>query len=215
MKHHSLQVANADQSASQRQDLLTKIATVAARFIAEDGATYSNAKQKAAQQVLCSGKINREFLPDNSLIEQQVRIHNQLFLADTQPARLLHLRKLALRIMQDLEQFNPNLVGAVLNGTAGEHSEIFIQLFNDNNKEVALYLLNRGIKFEVSEAQNEQRRHQSGQRESQEMLSFIRDDEAIHLVLFACNDLHRISAKKSPRANIGALQKLIEGTLPA
>ncbi|PRC91344.1 hypothetical protein [Solimicrobium silvestre] len=211
MKHLSPQPVIVESHTTQKQDLRNEIATIAARFIAEDGATYAIAKQKAAQQVLGSSKINHDSLPDNSLIEQQVRLYNQLFFADSQPARLLYLRKLALTLLQELEQFNPHLTGAVLNGTAGEHSEIFIQLFVDNNKEVAIYLLNQRIQFEVSETLQG---HQSRQQEAQETLSFMRANEVIHLVLFASDDVRRLSTKKMPRANASALQHLIEESLP-
>ena len=39
-------------------------------------------------------------------IEDEVRIYNELFFSDTQPARLLHLRKLALHMMEELTQFS-------------------------------------------------------------------------------------------------------------
>jgi hypothetical protein len=204
MKHTSAQPVFADQPSSKIQEIRHEIATIAARYVAEDGATYAIAKQKAAQQVLGANKFSRDFLPDNALIEQQVHIYNQLFFSDTQPDRLLYLRQLALTVMRELVQFNPHLTGAVLNGSAGEHAEIVIQLFVDNNKEVAIYLLNGRIDFEVSESQQERREGPV------ETLSFMRDNEGIHLVLFASDDLRRVSAKKSPRANIGALQKLIE-----
>jgi len=204
MKHTSAQPVFADQPSSKIQEIRHEIATIAARYVAEDGATYAIAKQKAAQQVLGANKFSRDFLPDNALIEQQVHIYNQLFFSDTQPDRLLYLRQLALTVMRELVQFNPHLTGAVLNGSAGEHAEIVIQLFVDNNKEVAIYLLNGRIDFEVSESQQERREGPV------ETLSFMRDNEGIHLVLFASDDLRRVSAKKSPRANIGALQKIIE-----
>ena len=204
MKHTSAQPVFADQPSSKIQEIRHEIATIAARYVAEDGATYAIAKQKAAQQVLGANKFSRDFLPDNALIEQQVHIYNQLFFSDTQPDRLLYLRQLALTVMRELVQFNPHLTGAVLNGSAGEHAEIVIQLFVDNNKEVAIYLLNGRIDFEVSESQQERREGPV------ETLSFMRDNEGIHLVLFASDDLRRVSAKKSPRATIGALQKLIE-----
>jgi hypothetical protein len=194
---------------SQIQEIRQEIATIAARYIAEDGATYAIAKHKAAQQVLGSDKFSHDLLPDNSQIEQQVHVHNQLFLSDTQPARLLHLRRLALTVMQELPQFNPHLSGSVLNGTAGEHAEIVIQLFVDNGKEVAIYLLNKNVQFEVSESQSDPGRRS----DPVETYSFMRDNEGIHLVLLAPDDLRRGSAKKSPRANILALQKLIEESL--
>src|SRR3569832_1439459 len=67
------------------------------------------------------------------------------------PARMLMLRRLAVELMENLDQFNPYLTGAVANGTAGEHSDIHLQLFSDNPKDVALHLLNQNIDFETSE----------------------------------------------------------------
>ena len=209
MKHTSAQQFFSDPPTSQIQEIRLEIATIAARYVAVDGATYAIAKQKATQQVFGSNKFSRDFLPDNNLIEQQVHLYNQIFFADTQPARVLHLRQLALTIMQDLTLFNPHLTGAVLNGSAGEHAEIVIHLFVDNNKEVAIYLLNRNIDFDVSESSQEAGRKQ----DPIETLSFMRDNEGIHLVLFANDDLRRMPTKKSPRANISALQKLIEESL--
>ena len=206
MKYSSSHPAFADQQPAQIQQIRLEIATIAARLIVEDGATYAIAKQKAAQQALGSSKFSHDFLPDNELIEQQVRLHNQLFHGQSQPARLLHLRKLALTVMRELEQFNPHLSGAVLNGTAGSHADIVIHLFVDNTKEVAIYLLNKGVQFEVSEAQQDHGR----KLDPVETLSFIRDNEGIHLVLFAIDDLRHLSAKKYSRATIGALQSLIE-----
>jgi hypothetical protein len=192
------------------QSLRHQIATIAARYVAEDGATYAIAKQKAAQQVVGTGRINREVLPDDELIEQQVLLHNQLFLADSQPQRLLTLRRLALRVMQDLEQFNPHLTGAVASGSAGRHDEIVVQLFVDNTKDVAIYLLNKGIQFDVDEAPANRFSHQ----EPVETLSFSRDNEGVHLVLLPTDAIRRakgkFAGKMAPRANIEALTRLIE-----
>ncbi|MET3106132.1 hypothetical protein AAKU58_000947 [Oxalobacteraceae bacterium GrIS 1.18] len=206
MKHLSPLPVSAELPGTPIQQIHREIATVAARFVAEDGATYAIAKQKAAQQVLGSTRFSRECLPDNSLIEQQVHLYNQLFLTDTQPARLLHLRQLALTVMRELARYNPQLTGAVLNGSAGEHAEIVIHLFVDNSKELAIELLNRNIDFDVSESSRD-----SGRRQDPiETFSFARDTEGIHLVLFATDDVRHMSAKKSPRANIDALEKLIQ-----
>ncbi len=196
----------AEQPPAQLQQIRLEIATIAARLIVEDGATYAIAKQKAAQQVLGPGKFSHDLWPGNDLIEDQVRLHNQLFHSQSQPARLLHLRKLALSVMRELEQFNPYLTGAVLNGTAGTHADIVIHLFVDNAKEVAIHLLNKGVQFDVSEAPPNHGR----KLDPVETLSFVRDNEGIHLVLFAMDDLRHLSVKKFPRATIGALQSLIE-----
>src|SRR4051794_18858521 len=111
--------------------LRAEIAAAAARMIAEDGADYGTAKRKAAKQILGNAKIRGDIMPDNAQIEEEVRQYHELFFANTQPARLQHLRKLALQLMEELAAFSPYLTGAVLNGTAGEHSDIHLQLFAD------------------------------------------------------------------------------------
>src|ERR1700688_507762 len=127
--------------------LRAEIAVAAARMIAEDGADYGSAKRKAARQILGANKVRGDLLPDNEQIEEEVRQHFALFYGDTQPARLLWLRRIALRLMADLAQFSPYLTGAVLNGTAGEHSDIHLQLFTESPKDVEIFLLNKNIRF--------------------------------------------------------------------
>lgn len=189
--------------------LRSEIAVAAARMIAQDGADYASAKRRAAEQILGHAKARKlrgEILPDNAQIEQQVRIYHALFSGDAQPARLLHLRTLALRLMQDLAQFNPYLTGAALNGSAGEHSDLHLQLFTDNPKEVALFLLNRNISFEVSEAPRS--RHRGG-HDPVETLSFLWHNEGVHLAIYGPDDLRSSNKSKSERANLAALQALI------
>jgi hypothetical protein len=180
--------------------LRTEIAMLAAKMIAEDGADYGSAKRRAAKQILGNSKVQGNILPDNAQIEQEVREYNALFFGDTQPQRLHLLRNIALDTMLDLEQFNPYLVGAVLNGTAGKHSDIYLHLYADNSKEVAIFLLNKDIQFEVSE-------HFNKRNESIETLSFLRRQEGVHLLLHSMDDI-RLGAR-SERANIAALRTLI------
>src|SRR5690606_1670096 len=145
-------------SLSDNELLRAEIAAAAARLIAEDGADYGTAKRKAARQILGETRVRGDILPDNAQVENEVRLYNELFLADTQPARLLRLREIALIVMAELEAFNPFLTGAVLNGTAGEHSDIHLQLFTESPKDVEVFLLNRNIGFEVSETAHFHRR---------------------------------------------------------
>src|SRR4051812_34913148 len=118
------------------ESLRAEIAAAAARMIAEDGADYGSAKRKAVKQILGDAKVAGRILPDNAQIEEEVRLYNELFFADSQPARLVRLRRLALQVMTELAHFNPYLTGAVLNGTAGVHSDIHLQLFADSPKDV-------------------------------------------------------------------------------
>ena len=193
---------------SNTELLRAEIAIAAARMIAEDGVDYGTAKRKAAKQILGNNKVRGDVLPDNAMLEEEVRLYNELFFGDTQPARLLHLRNLAVRLMGELAPFQPHLTGAVLNGTAGEHSDIHLQLFSESPKDVEIYLLNKRIDFEVSESS-----HFKGRSEPVETLSFIWQQEGVHLALYETDDL-RGAIKKSvsgrqERADIEFVRALI------
>ena len=191
-------IFNDGDSVAQIRD---EIASLAAKFIAEEGAEYGAAKRRAVKQLLGNQKLNGNILPDNAQIEQEVREYQALFFADTQPARLRHLRQLAAVLMQELAQFNPYVIGAVFNGTAGEHSDIYLHLYTDNSKDVAIFLLNLGIDYEVSE-------HQGKRGEALETLSFIYKNEGVHLLVHAMDDLRHTD--KNGRGNLNNLQTLIE-----
>lgn len=186
---------------TEAQALRAEIAALAARMIAEDGADYGSAKRRAAKQILGNQKIKGDILPDNSQVESEVREYNALFFGDSQPQRLFHLRELAIELMQKLDKFNPYLVGAVLNGTASKHSDIHLHLYTDNSKEVAIFLLNLDIQYEVSESLNKR-------REAMETLSFMFQNEGVHLLIHNHDDLR--ASPRADRANLTALRQLIE-----
>jgi hypothetical protein len=167
--------------------LRASIAAAAARMIAEDGADYSSAKRKAARQIL--GASRSCTLPDNAQIEQEVRLYQALFQCDTQPARLLHLRKLALQAMQALAQFHPMLTGAVLNGSAGTHCDIHLQLFADSAKEVELFLLDQQIPIALSETPHFKGPRKGEQHRTVETVSFPWQQETVHAALYQSDDL--------------------------
>ncbi|QGZ62352.1 UDP-N-acetylmuramate--alanine ligase [Paraburkholderia acidisoli] len=196
------------------QRVREEIALAAARMIAEDGLDYATAKRKAAKQVVGETRIEGTWLPDNDQIEEEIREYQALFQGDSQPAVLRRLREIALEWMRRLEAFNPFLTGAVLNGTAGEHSDIHLQIFCDNAKDVAIWLLNANIQYDVSET-----RHFAA-RGLVETLSFMwrpsRAEEpvGIHVALYNTDDLRgavRADGRgRVPRANAQALQALID-----
>lgn len=193
---------------SDAEQLRAEIAAAAARMIAEDGADYGTAKRKAAKLILGDTKVRGDFMPDNTQVEEEVRLYNELFFSESQPARLAFLRKMALRLMNELSRFNPFLTGSVLNGTATDHSDIYLHLFAESPKDVEIFLLNRDIQFEVSET-----RHFNGRSDDVETVSFMWQKEGVHLVLFELDDLRGAgrsgSGRKIERANIDALTKLI------
>lgn len=126
---------------SRRDDNLRRqIAYLAARLMAEEGVTdVAFAKQKAARQ---AGLADARLLPDNREIEEALRDFQGLFQGDTQPGELRALRLTALELMKRLVEFQPALVGPVLGGTANQFTEITLQLFADDDKELALFLVN-------------------------------------------------------------------------
>lgn len=183
----------------ESESLRSEIAIAAARMIAEEGADYGSAKRRAAKQIMGDVKVRGDYLPDNAQIELEVRAHQALFFGDTQPARLLHLRRLAAELMRQLAPFSPYLTGAVLNGTAGEHSDIHLQLFAESSKDVAVYLMDRNIRFDASESA-----HFKGRSEPVETLSFLWKHEGVHLALYDVDDL-RGALKGGAGGKIGRL----------
>jgi hypothetical protein len=134
--------------ARSRRDLNLRrqIAHIAARMIAEDGiADYATAKQKAARQ---AGLADHALLPDNQEIEEALREYQELYLKDEQPAQLRLLREIAVKVMRDFAEFRPVLVGSVLNGTAGQFSDVNLQLFTDDPKALTIFLVNRRYRFD-------------------------------------------------------------------
>lgn len=199
-------------SSSSIEQLRAEIAAAAARMIAEDGADYGTAKKKAARQILGNSKARGEYMPDNAQIEEEVRTYNEIFFGDSQPARLLHLRKLALRLMDELGEFCPYLTGAVLNGTAGEHSDIHLQLFVESAKDVEIFLLNRNVNYTVNEGGG------PGPAAPLETASFMWQREGVHLILYPRDALRLMpragSDGRPQRADADAVRALLQEATP-
>ncbi len=174
--------------------LRAQIAANAARMIAQDGADYATARRKAARQVLGVDQPAPNLMPDNSQIEDEVRKYLSLFGVAGQPERLAALRATALQVMDALSDFHPYLTGAVLNGTAGEHDDIHLQLFADSAKEVEIFLLNRNVNIEISETPH----FRGGRHDPVETVSFMWHKETIHAELY---DYHDLRGALKPRAD--------------
>ena len=122
----------------------SEIAAAAARMVVAEGLEYGPAKRRAVRQL---GLNARSALPDNETLEEAVREYIDLFCADTQPAELAALRKLALTWMERLAVFRPHLGGAVWHGTATRLSDIYIQLFCDDPKSAELALIDQRVDY--------------------------------------------------------------------
>lgn len=122
------------------------IAATAARLVVEEGLDYGPAKRRAAKQL---GLSNRGDLPGNDLMEAAVFEYLAVFCADTQPAELAALRRLAAVWMERLQEFRPHLSGAIWRGTATRLNDVHLQLYCDDSKSAEIALLNKGMDYDV------------------------------------------------------------------
>ena len=178
-----------------RRDLNLRrhIAYLAARMMAEDGvADFATAKQKAARQ---AGLADANLLPDNAEIEEALREYQGLYQSEEQPIRLRELREVAVKVMREFEEFRPVLVGSVLNGTAGMHSDVNLQLFTDDAKALTMFLINKRYRFE--EGTKSVRR--GGRVEDVPQISLEVGDETVTITVLDHDD-ERSSAR--PRADL-------------
>ena len=184
--------------------LRAQIAANAARLVAQEGADYATARRKAARQVVGVDQPAPNLMPDNIQIEEEVRKYLALFGVPGQAERLAQLRTTALQVMDALADFHPYLTGAALNGTAGEHDDVHLQLFADSAKEVEIFLLNRGIPYTHDTPRNDR---------AEAVLVVDSDDAVANLVIYPPLD-ERISPKgrdgrPRERARLAAVQELI------
>ena len=184
-------------------NLRRQIAYIAARMIAEDGvADYATAKQKAARQ---AGLSDANLLPDNQEIEEALREYQGLYQKDEQPAHLRRLREVAIKVMREFGDFRPALVGSVLSGTAGQYSDVNLQLFTDDPKALTMFLLNRHYRFEEGS-----RRVRRGDRlDDVPQISIEVEDVTVTLTVLDRDD-ERSPARQRPVDDVPVRARLAE-----
>jgi hypothetical protein len=188
----------------------SEIAAQAARLVVEEGLEYGPAKRRAVKQM---GLNARTALPDNDLLEDAVREYIEIFCAETQPAELAALRKLALTWMERLEEFRPYLGGAVWHGTATRLSDIYLQLFCDDPKSAEIKLIEHNVDYTP-------RTVTGFHGESVEALSIssmsreLGEEVGVHLLVYDHDDLRgalRPDAKgRTPRGDLKAVRALVQ-----
>lgn len=176
----------ARRSYSAQTYLRESIAQLAARFMAEGIEDFAQAKRKAARQL---GAPDTRNLPDNREIEQALRVYQALYQGEVHIEVLRKLRSQALLVMQELEDFNPLLIGSVDRGTATAYSNIDLMLFVDSQKEVEIALLNRKRAYTVGEKRF---RFSDGVRQVPVLLLSQYDGADVQLAIFAPADLRHM-----------------------
>ena len=191
----------------QRRDLMREqLAHHAARLMAEDGITdYAFAKRKAAKQM---GAADTHHLPSNKQVDEALRSFRFLYQSTSHPTILRQLREQALTAMHLLAPFHPYLTGSVLNGTAGEHSDINLSVYSDDEKAVMMFLLKHELPFESGEW----RTHLAGR--PQVLPSFTlkaKQGVPVHVIVLPDSALHSGNRKSETHADAAAVKALLAG----
>jgi uncharacterized protein YgbK (DUF1537 family) len=143
-------VTRAKKHVARADNLRRALAQEAARIMAEHGIRdFLIAKRKAAERFGVTD--GTALLPKNSEIESALAEYQRLFGGDSHLLSLHAQRRAALSAMRYLSEFEPRLVGAVLAGTATQHTEVQLHLFTERAEAVTLKLLDQGIPHEVTE----------------------------------------------------------------
>jgi hypothetical protein len=200
------------QNVLAMDNVKSEIAHAAARLVVEEGLEYGAAKRRAVRQL---GLNARSGLPDNEAVDDAVREYISIFCADTQPAELAALRRLAVTWMERLQEFRPYLGGAVWHGTATRLSDIYLQLFCDDPKSAEITLIGNKIDYEA-------RTVTGFNGEPVEALSFssaspeLGEAIGVHLMIYDHDDvrgaLRRDAKGRTPRGDLQAVRALLENT---
>ena len=204
-RHHHSGGHPAGNHDSGRDLMREQLAHLAARLMAENGITdYAFAKRKAARQL---GAPDTQHLPSNQEVDQALRSFRALFQQAHHPVILSQLRKQALDAMRLLEPFNPYLTGSVLDGSAGEQSDINLSVYSDDAKAVMMFLLKHKVEFESGEWRTQL------MGRLQTLPSFTLQSETgmpVHITVLPENARHSGSRKPESHADTAAVIKLLE-----
>ena len=189
-----------------------RVAVEAARLMSESGIRdFQMAKRKAAERL---GAHDKTHLPNNAEIEDALREHQRLFRSDEHPQTLRRLREEARDAMKFFKDFEPRLVGAVLEGTADRFSAVCLHLFCDAPEQVMMLLDENGIDYE------EQDRKLKFAHDAMRIfpaLIILRGDLRIDITLLPHDairqaPLDRIDDQPMRRASLAALENLLSNS---
>jgi len=179
-----------------------EVAAEAARIIATEGQhNYRAAKKKAAERI---GVSERLALPSNIEVKDELRRYQDFYGGSAHVNNLDQLRQTAVQAMQLLDEFNPRLVGAVLDGTANAHSRIALHVFSDSPEFVVLFFLENGEPFKQEQRQI---RWFNGDHRTVPLIVFELGESVVELTIFEPVHLRQappspIDGKPQHRANL-------------
>ena len=188
------------------------VAQEAARLIVDHGIRdFRVAKTKAAERLGISG---RGALPGNAEIELAVSNHLALFGGDAHASHLGQLREAALSAMDLLAEFEPRLVGPVLQGTADHSSAVNLHVFADSPESSALELHAHGYDCRPYERRLKISRGKGAKPESFAGYEFRLEHAAIQATVFPVDGIRQapispVDGKPMKRASRKAVGDLI------
>ena len=194
---------------ARAENLRRAIAQEAARIMAEHGVRdFLVAKRKAAERF---GVVDGGLLPKNIEIEEALAGYQRLFGGESHAESLQSQRSAALEAMQWLEEFQPRLVGPVLNGTATEHSDVQLHVFADRAESVAFRLMDSGVPYEIGEKRVKMNAERQLQQPS---LHFEIDAQPIEVVVFPVDGIRQapvspVDGKPMRRADLAEVEALV------
>ncbi len=136
-----------------------EVAIRAAAFIADQGISFYEAKQRAATEIF-GRTIPKSAMPDQFELEAALLEHLNLFDEQGHQQRIHELRQACTELLTLLHDFTPYVTGAAWKGIVSEHAHGHIQLFHDDSKEVSVRLLNQGVQFDSVEVPHFNQRNQ-------------------------------------------------------
>ena len=125
------------------------VANRAAEIIMEEGITdYQFAKRKAAKYL---DYQSSDFLPSNDEIDSALKEYQKIYRADIDVSLIDKIKSEAIRVMELFKNFNPHLVGQLIDGLIPKYPVLQINLYTDNMKEIEYLLLNNKIEFDLKD----------------------------------------------------------------
>jgi len=200
---------------AQRSDNLRRqIAVEAARLMAEHGVKdFLTAKRKAGEKY---GISNGSNMPKNSEIEDALVEHQRLFQSDSQPQQVKKLREAAADSLKFFSIFNPKLVGSVLRGTAGPHSDVNLHVFTSPETFIH-FLKQHDIPVEQKTRRYKFGKNKDGSFKEKDIavFQFMAGDVPFDVAVFDEKTerdvpLSKVDGKPEERASLSVLQDLIK-----
>ncbi|MCP5327655.1 MAG: hypothetical protein H7A18_00965 [Sinobacteraceae bacterium] len=193
------------------ENLRRALAQEAARVMAEHGVhDFLFAKRKAAERF---GVVDGSALPRNTEIEAALAEYQRLFGGEEHVESLLAQRLVAIEAMRYLKDFQPRLVGPVLNGTATEHSDVQLHVFADTAENVAFRLMDSGVSYEIGEKRVKMNAERQLQQPS---VHFEIDAQPVVAVVFPVDGIRQapvspVDGKPMRRADLAEVEALVAG----